>query len=98
MSRTKDVSNAIPFEEALKRLEEIVRHLEAGDLTLDESLKAFEEGIKWSRLCEQRLAEAKGKVEVLVKEANGEVMEKPFVVTDDRLPATSATRPADKGD
>lgn len=66
------------FEQALGKLEEIVRHLEKGDLTLDDSLKAFEEGIKWSRLCEQKLTEAKGKVEMLVKTAGGEIKETVF--------------------
>jgi exodeoxyribonuclease VII small subunit len=66
------------FETALGKLEEIVRHLEKGDLSLDDSLKAFEEGIKWSRLCEARLAEAKGKVEQLVKAAEGQMKETAF--------------------
>jgi len=66
------------FEAALKNLEEIVRHLEKGDLSLDDSLKAFEEGIKWARHCETKLAEAKGKVEMLVRSANGEVSAQPF--------------------
>ncbi len=61
------------FEAALAKLEEIVRHLEKGDLALDDSLKAFEEGIKWSRMCEQKLTEAKGKIETLVKGQNGEM-------------------------
>ena len=68
----------IAFEAALKRLEEVVRHLEAGDLTLEASLKTFEEGIKWSRGCETRLTEAKGSVEVLIKQANGDVTTEAF--------------------
>ena len=70
------------FEVALKNLEEIVRHLEKGDLSLDDSLKAFEEGIKWARQCETKLAEAKGKVEMLVRSASGEVSAQPFKVED----------------
>lgn len=66
------------FEAALSKLEEIVRHLEKGDLSLDDSLKAFEDGIKWSRMCEQKLSEAKGKVEMLVKDASGQMKEKEF--------------------
>lgn len=66
------------FETALTKLEEIVRHLEKGDLSLDDSLKAFEEGIKWSRTCEQKLTEAKKKIEVLVKAENGEMKTTPF--------------------
>lgn len=75
---TSPNESTVPFEEALKKLEEVVRHLEAGDLTLEDSLKAFEEGIQWSRACEARLTEAKGKVEILVKQANGEIAAEPF--------------------
>ncbi len=55
------------FESALKRLEEIVQRLEAGELSLDESLKLFEEGIELSRQCAKKLSEAEAKVEKLVK-------------------------------
>jgi exodeoxyribonuclease VII small subunit len=68
------------FEESLGKLEEIIRHLEKGDLSLDDSLKAFEEGIKWSRACEQKLTEAKGKIEMLVKAEGGTLKEAPFKV------------------
>jgi len=54
------------FEKALEKLEDIVRKMEEGELTLDESLKAFEEGIKLSRLCLTKLEEAERKVEVLL--------------------------------
>lgn len=66
------------FETALGKLEEIVRHLEKGDFSLEDSLKAFEEGIKWSRACEQKLSEAKGKIEMLIKDQNGEMKAAPF--------------------
>jgi exodeoxyribonuclease VII small subunit len=59
------------FEEALERLEEIVKKMESGDLTLDESLKAFEEGIRLSRLCAQRIDEAERRVEILLKTQDG---------------------------
>jgi exodeoxyribonuclease VII small subunit len=55
------------FENALKRLEEIVQRLEGGELSLDESLKLFEEGIELSRVCTKKLSEAESKVEKLVK-------------------------------
>jgi len=55
------------FEEAIKRLEEIVHTMERGDLSLEESLKAFEEGIKLVRLCTRKLEEAERKVEMLIK-------------------------------
>ena len=72
MPRKKGMDEDVTYETALSRLEEAVRHLEKGDLTLEASLKAFEDGIKWSRICEAKLREAKGKVEVLIKNAGGE--------------------------
>ena len=55
------------FESALKRLEQIVQRLEAGELSLDESLKLFEEGIELSRHCTKKLSQAEAKVEKLIK-------------------------------
>ncbi|MBX2987916.1 MAG: exodeoxyribonuclease VII small subunit [Bdellovibrionaceae bacterium] len=54
------------FEKKLGRLEEIVQKMEKGDLALEESLKIFEEGVKLSRECHQRLNEAEEKVKTLV--------------------------------
>ena len=57
------------FEAALKQLEEIVQRLEKGELPLEESLKLYEEGIRLSRLCHQKLEEAEGRIEMLMKDA-----------------------------
>ena len=65
------------FEEALKKLEDIVSNLETGQLPLDESLKKFEEGIKLSRMCNKKLVETQQKVEKLV-EKNGNIMTEPM--------------------
>ena len=59
------------FEESLKNLEETVKNLEKGELSLDDSLKTFESGIEWARVCESKLEEAKGKVEALTKTEEG---------------------------
>lgn len=72
----------ISYEQALAKLEESVRHLEKGDLTLEDSLKAFEEGVRWSRVCGEKLEEAKGKVEKLVKNAEGGIEAKEFDTKD----------------
>jgi exodeoxyribonuclease VII small subunit len=56
------------FETSLNRLEEIVQKLEEGELPLEESLKAFEEGMTLVKACEKRLNEAQKKVEVLMKD------------------------------
>ncbi|MEA3489635.1 MAG: exodeoxyribonuclease VII small subunit [Candidatus Omnitrophota bacterium] len=57
----------ITFEKALEKLEQTVKELETGDLTLDFSLKKYEEGIELARMCRQKLEKAKKKIETLVK-------------------------------
>ena len=59
------------FEESLGTLEKIVRELEQGDLSLEESLKLFENGVKLSRECQERLNQAERRIEVLLKDENG---------------------------
>jgi exodeoxyribonuclease VII small subunit len=71
------------FEEALQELETIVQRLEDGNLSLDESLALFEEAIKLSRLCSQRLDEAEKKVEILLKNENGSLSRQPFEPEED---------------
>ena len=68
----------IKFEEALKKLEKIVEDLEKGDLSLDEALKKYQEGLELSRLCSQRLESAKKKIDVLVRNKKGEFELKPL--------------------
>ena len=62
------------FEAALKQLEEIVQRLERGELPLEESLRLYEEGIRLSRLCHAKLEEAEGKIELLMKDARGDLV------------------------
>ncbi|MEW5806291.1 MAG: exodeoxyribonuclease VII small subunit [Acidobacteriota bacterium] len=71
------------FEEALARLEEIVNGLESGEISLEESLKLFEEGIVLSRHCNEKLKEARQKVEILVKSSTGEIIPQPFEPSDE---------------
>lgn len=66
------------FEDAMKKLEEIVLKLEKGDLNLDESVKKFEEGMKISKDCNQILENAEKKISILL-ENNGEIEEKNFI-------------------
>jgi exodeoxyribonuclease VII small subunit len=60
------------FEEALSRLEQIVLELEEGELSLEDALQKFEEGIKLSEFCMQKLTQAEGKVKKLIKTSKGE--------------------------
>jgi exodeoxyribonuclease VII small subunit len=62
----------VKFEEALKKLEKIVEDLEKGNLTLDEALKKYQEGIELTRVCSARLENAKKKIDVLSKNKKGE--------------------------
>jgi len=66
-------SDVPTFELALQQLEQIVQKLERGELPLEESLKLYEEGIRLSRLCHGKLEQAEGKIEMLMKDARGEV-------------------------
>ena len=58
------------FEEAMQRLEEVVARLESEEVSLSESLKLFEEGVKLMRFCHQRLDEVEAKVKILVSDEN----------------------------
>ena len=62
----KKMKTDLTFEDALARLENIVRELEKGETALDESVKLFEEGIKLSEICSKYLKDAQQKVEILI--------------------------------
>ena len=66
-----------PFEASLDKLEKLVEKMEDGDLTLEESLKIFEEGVKLTRECQQALADAEQKVKLLIEES-GEITSSDF--------------------
>jgi exodeoxyribonuclease VII small subunit len=59
------------FEASLDELEKIVSQLEDGDLPLEQSLKLFEDGVKLSRECKDRLMKAERRIEILMKDADG---------------------------
>lgn len=64
------------FEEDVKRLQKIVEELSSGRLTLGESLKIYEEGIKLAQSCSAALSDAQRKVELLMKKKDGFSLEK----------------------
>ena len=66
------------FEKAFQELEQIVRRLEGEELPLDESLRLFEEGIRLSRFCHQRLEEVEKKIELILADAKGQPRTEPF--------------------
>ncbi len=66
------------FEKALEKLEKIVEELETGDLSLDTSLKKYEEGIKLAGACQKQLDKAREKIELLIKKDSGRFVKEPF--------------------
>ena len=74
------MSNAKPknFETSLEELERIVRELEQGELTLEKSLELFEQGVKLSRECQERLAQAERRIEILMRDNQGRPTVRPF--------------------
>jgi exodeoxyribonuclease VII small subunit len=66
------------FEKAFQQLEKIVQRLEAEELPLDESLQLFEEGIRLSRFCHQRLEDVEKKIELILADAKGQPVTEPF--------------------
>ena len=71
------------FEQSLKQLERIVQELEDGDLPLEKALKKFEEGIQLTKFCSQKLDETEKKISILLKNSEGQIVEKPFVPEND---------------
>lgn len=74
----KPAAEQMPFEEALSRLEKTVGKLEAGDLPLEESLRLYEDGVRLSRTCSERLEAAERRIEVLERTRNGTLKQTPF--------------------
>jgi len=66
------------FEEAVEELERVVEQLESGELSLEDSLAAFENGVRLVKLCNQKLTEVERKIELLVKDKDGKLQLKPL--------------------
>ena len=66
------------FEEAIEKLEEITSALEGGDLSLDQAMARYEEGVKLAAVCQARLDSARRKIEMMVKGKDGRMKLKPF--------------------
>lgn len=79
MDTTPKNDATMNFEKSFSQLQEVVKKLESGELSLEDSLKAFEEGVRHTRFCQESLASAEQKVEQLVKiTTEGKTETKPF--------------------
>ncbi len=72
------MAEEIQFEKALEKLEKIVEDLEAGNISLEDALKKYEEGVRLSAVCQKRLSAAEKKIEVLSKSLDGSFKKEPF--------------------
>ncbi len=72
------MSKGKSFEEQIENLEQIVKELETGKLSLEDSVSKFEEGIKISKECNKTLEEAEKKITILLKQEDGETKEENF--------------------
>ena len=70
--------NSRSFESSLEKLERIVRELEQGELPLERSLELFEQGVKLSRECQDRLNQAERRIEILMRDSQGRSVAQPF--------------------
>jgi exodeoxyribonuclease VII small subunit len=75
---TKNDSQPLKFETAIEDLEQLVEQLESGDLSLEDALAAFEKGVGLVRYCNQKLSEVEKKVELLVRDKEGQLQLKAF--------------------
>jgi exodeoxyribonuclease VII small subunit len=73
----------LKFEDAMEQLENIVQGLEEGELTLEESLVTFEEGMKLIKFCSEKLEEAEQKVTTLVQGSEGSLAQQPIKIGED---------------
>ncbi|MCK5508309.1 MAG: exodeoxyribonuclease VII small subunit [Desulfobacterales bacterium] len=69
----------ISFEKSLKQLEEIVQEIEFGNLPLEKAMKKFEEGVKLSKYCSEKLDETEKKISILLHDNNGDITEELFM-------------------
>ncbi|MGI8835957.1 MAG: exodeoxyribonuclease VII small subunit [Pyrinomonadaceae bacterium] len=83
------------FEASLEALEEIVHQLEGGDLPLEKSLELFEQGIKLSRQCQERLSQAERRIEVLLRDNQGRPVVSAFEDSKLTTPATGSSNDED---
>lgn len=82
MAAQQEATSIADFEKSLDELETLVRNLEQGELSLEQSLTAFERGVKLTRACQQALKNAEQRVEQLIQSEDGTLDSRPFSVDD----------------
>ena len=93
-TQLKKAPSAANFEQAMKRLEEIVEQMESGDLPLEDVIVRYEEGMKLVKVCQERLASAEQRIEIITRNSAG----KPVVKEFEPAAAPAASPPQAKGE
>jgi exodeoxyribonuclease VII small subunit len=83
--KKREAAKGQTFESSLAALEKIVRELERGDLPLEESLELFEQGVRLSRECQERLNQAERRIELLLRDSEGRPVLAPFDEDEEEL-------------
>ncbi|MGH7936564.1 MAG: exodeoxyribonuclease VII small subunit [Chthoniobacterales bacterium] len=96
-SQAKKVPAPPNFEEAMKRLEEIVEKMEAGDLPLEDLIVRYEEGMKLVKVCQDRLTAAEERIEMITHDGTGKAVVTEFAPAP-VPPAFTPAVPAEKGE
>jgi exodeoxyribonuclease VII small subunit len=82
MPKKKSGSDAVSFEEALGRLENIVQKLEGDELSLEEALDSFRAGVEWAGVCSGKLTAVQQEVQKIVEDSRGEIVLQPLDVSE----------------
>jgi len=93
-NQVKKPAPAANFEQAMKRLEEIVEQMESGGLPLEDLIVRYEEGMKLVKICQERLASAEQRIEIITRNSAG----KPVVQEFEPAAASGAAQPEPKGE
>ena len=94
MPTTKKTESAQTFEAAMDRLEEIVQEMESGKMMLEELIVRYEEGMKLVKVCQQRLASAEQRIEIITRDNAGKPIIRDFEPTVEK---ENASKPEKKG-
>ncbi len=86
------------FEKALADLEKIVKKMEEGGLSLNESLTLFENGVKLARFLRGELDKAEKKIEILLKDEKGDIKEEPFTLSEEEVESSEGDENPDSGE
>jgi len=96
-NQTKKTAPEANFEQAMKRLEEIVEQMESGELPLEDLIVRYEEGMKLVKVCQERLASAEQRIEIITRNSAGKPVVKEFAAAG-AAAAPAATEPEPKGE